>query len=367
MKSRFAACALVLALTACGGGGSSGGGGIQSTYTPPTPSTNLSQTSVQRADAQSALTGVQTYQEYAGGGSLSTLTAQRSLYALLKKVTAPMLQSGEPRRIFTCNDGSGVNESSVENANGSVTITIQDYYDSACTELESEIVWTASETQSGSQTVISGPANFSEYAQSNSTTPTETANAQVTFYETSNELTGFSFLLSDVTQNGAAVSGEIGVACNAASSTAISCGVAAIANVAALGAEEGSSASASVTVGSSVSVNMTVSAYQGADNSLSIAPGTFPDWTIAPSSDQTSSVSITGQGTSTGFTLTLTDSTNGGTFTITGTSSGAVTGTLTNNSSGATVASFTVNSSGDGTLTYSNGTQVQIVDYVVQG
>jgi hypothetical protein len=112
---------------------------------------------------------------------------------------------------------------------------------------------------------------------------------------------------------------------------------------------------------------MAVAAYQGAENALSIAQGTFPNWTISPASDQTASVSLTGAATSTGFTLTLTDNTNGGTFAITGSNSGAVTGTLTNNSTSATVATFTVNGQGNGTLTYGNGTQVQIVDYVVQG
>jgi hypothetical protein len=44
-----------------------------------------------------------------------------------------------------------------------------------------------------------------------------------------------------------------------------------------------------------------------------------------------------------------------------------VTGTLTDNSTGGTDATFTVNAQGNGTLTYSNGTQVSIVDYLVQG
>lgn len=279
-----------------------------------------------------------------------------------------MLQITRPRHTFACNGGAGLNESVVTTGPNTATLTIQDYYDSACTELESEIIWTATESQSGSQVVVSGPASFSEYAIGNSTTPTASANAQITFYENASyELTGFSYLLSGITQNGSPVGGEVGLACSIATSTTISCGVAAVANVAALSAEDGASVSATVTTGSSVSISMAVSAYQGSENALSIAQGTFPDWTISPSSDQTASVSITGTATSSGFTLTLTDNTNDGTFAITGSSSGTVTGTLTNNSSGATVATFTVNSLGNGTLTYSNGTQVQIVDYVVQG
>jgi hypothetical protein len=363
---RLTACVFIFALSACGGGGGSSSSGYISP--PPTPATNLSQQSVQRADAQSALTGVQAYEEYAGGGSVSTLSSERSLYALLKEITAPMLQVSHSRRVFTCNGGAGVNETIVETSSTTATVTLEDYYDSACTDLEAEIVWTVTESQSGSQTILSGPATFSKYAQGNSATPTQTASAQITFYENaSDQVTGFSYLLSNMTQNGSPISGEAGLACNVASSTSVSCGVAAIANVAALSAEDGALVSASVSTASSVTVSMAVAAYQGAENRLSIAQGTFPNWTISPASDQTASVSITGSATSTGFALTLTDNTNGGTFAISGSSSGNVTGTLTNNSTGATVASFTVNGQGNGTLTYSSGTQVQIVDYVVQG
>ncbi len=341
------------ALVACGGGG--GGGG---SVTPQaTPQTNISQTSVQRSDAQSALAGVQAYEEYSGGGSISTLTAVRAVHTLLTKINPKTLLSSPPRHVLTCNYGPGVNESVVANANGTDTVTIEDYYDDNCMDPEAEIVWTV--TSSG--TTVSGPALFTEYSTSGA--QTGSANVQITFVYNSagTELTGFSFLLSNVVDNGTPVSGEIGLACSAGTST--TCGVAAVANVAALDLEDGASVVASF--GTS-SVSMQIAAYQGAENALSVAAGTIPNWTISPSSDLVSSVSISGQATASGFTLTLTDSTNGGTLAMTGTSTG-VTGTLTNNATGATVASFTVNASGNGTLTYSNGTQVTIVDDIVQG
>ena len=342
---RIAAYALVATLTACGGGG----GGYSPPPAPqatPTPPTSLSQQAVQRSDAQSALSGVQAYQEYAGGGSLSTLTAQRAMHRALSKIN--------PRHPMACSDGETTTVGPV--VNGTVTETITDYYNANCTgQPEDQIVWTASEPNSNE---LTGPATFTQWSPSGAVTGT--ANATITFYFTNGgaTITGYSFLLTNVVQNGTAL-GDVGLAC---SSNA--CGIAAVANVAALNAMDG--ASVSLAVGTS-SVSMQIATYVGAQNSLSIAQGTFPNWTISPSSDQTASVSINGQATSTGFTLTLTDSTNGGTFAITGSSNGNVTGTLTNNSTSATVATFTVNSAGNGTLTYSNGTQVQIVDYVVQG
>lgn len=346
---RIAAYALVASLAACGGGG---GGG----YNPPppqptaTPATSLSQQAVQRSDAQGALSGVQAYEEYAGQGSVA-LTAVRAMHRGLSKA--------DPRHPLTCNTSPGVNETIVNNGNGTLTVTIEDYYDTLCTLPESEIVWTAS--LSGNN--VTGPATFTEY--SNSGAVIGTANAQITFYYTSTQVwTGFSFLLTNVTENGTAL-GDVGLACSVNSyGNCTATGIAAVANVPAINAMDG--ASVSLSVGAS-SVSMQISTYVGAENSLSIAPGAFPAWTISPSSDQTASVSIAGQATSTGFTLTETDGTNGGTFAITGSSSGTVTGTLTNNSTSATVATFTVNAIGNGTLTYSNGTQVQIVDYVVQG
>ena len=344
------------ALAACGGGGG-GGGGTGVTVPPPVP-TNLSETSVQRNDAQSALSGVQAYEEYAGGGSISTLTAVRVVHTMLAKLPARALVSGS-RHVMTCTS-SEPNEdySAVPGANNTEIVTIEDFYDPNCTLPEAKIVWTAS--ASGNN--LTGPATFTQYSQSSGAV-TSTADVQITFILNSADtaITGFSFLLSNVVDNGTAISGEIGLACNAG--TATTCDIAVVANVAALSAEDGSSVSATATTSS---ISMQISDYEGAENSLSIAQGTFPAWVISPSADLVASVSIAGQATSSGFSLSLTDSTNGGTFAITGTSSG-VTGTLTNNATGATVASFTVDDQGNGTLTYSNNSQVSIVDYIVQG
>lgn len=349
---RFAACAFVVSLTACGGGGGGGTVGPPAPQATATPATDLSQQAVQRNDAQSALTGVQAYDEYAGNGSISTLTAVRAIHRALAKAN--------PRHAMTCSGGETTTVGPL--INGTVTETITDYYNVNCTgQPEDQIVWTASEPNS---TTLTGPATFTQWSAAGAVTGT--ANATITFYITGGgaSITGYSFLLTNVVQNGTTL-GDIGLACSVnPNGTSSACGIAAAANVPALNAMDG--ASVSLSVGTS-SVSMQIADYQGGLNALTIAQGTFPNWTISPSSDQTSSVSLTGQATSSGFALTLTDNTNGGTFAITGSSNGTVTGTLTKTSSGATVATFTVNSQGNGTLTYGNGTQVQIVDYVVQG
>ena len=107
-------------------------------------------------------------------------------------------------------------------------------------------------------------------------------------------------MLTNVVQNGVTL-GDVGLACSVnANGASAACGIAAVANVPAISAMDG--ASVSLSVGTS-SVSMQITAYVGAENALSITQGTFPDWTISPTSDQTASVSISGQATSSGFTL----------------------------------------------------------------
>lgn len=258
---RIAAYALVASLTACGGGGG---------YSPPpppqptpTPATNLSQTGVQRSDAQSALSGVQAYEEYAGDGSISTLTAVRAMHRALSKVN--------PRHPMSCNNGAGENSTIVNNGNGTATETITDYYNVNCTgQPEDQIVWTASEPNSNT---LTGPATFTQWSPTGAVTGT--ANATITFYFTNGgaTITGYSFLLTNVVQNGTTL-GDVGLACSVNSSGAsTACGIAAVANVPSINAMDG--ASVTLAVGTS-SVSMQISAYQGAENALSIAQGAFP-------------------------------------------------------------------------------------------
>lgn len=363
VRSYFAAVCVALVVSACGGGG---GGSSSGGITPGGGNGNgngggssLSQTSVQRSDAEGALVGVETYRSYSDGGSPTTLTSLRRTLSRLGK-HAMLLHE---RSATTCENDSEISE--VAGTNGTEIFTIDDYYDSMCTQLEDSLVWTASAQGDD----ITGPATFTQYSTSGAITGT--ADAVITFVYTNSSLSvlsGISFLLTDVTENGSTSSGSIGLACSETAAGATGeCSVAVTENVAALSEELGAVATISL-ASSNQSIAMQIAAYQGAENALAIASGTFPAWTISPASDVVASDSIAGGATSGGgFTLTLTDNTNGGTLAIVGSSSGTVNGTLTNTATGSTVATFTIDSSGDGTLTYSSGTQVSIVDYIVQG
>ena len=358
----IAAYALVLSLTACGGGGggggsASGGGG---SVTPP-QQTNISQQSTQRADVQSGLGGIQAYESFEGGGSLTNFAATRALSAAVRREGRAVLTS--PRRDGASGCDDGVVSTAVPNSNDTVvTLTVSVYYDAACNNIESTLVWAASEPSS---TELTGPATLTEYSTTG--TVTETANATITFYLSGQDLTGISILESSIVANGVSL-GQAGVACNVASTTAFSCGVAAVTNIAASSLEDGANVSLSGSeTGSQLSLNMQVSAYQGALNGLSVAVATFPDWTISPSSDLLNTLAISGSGSPTSVTLTLTDSANDATLSMTGSPGGTITGTLTNNATGASVATFTINAQGSGTVTYGNGSTASIVDYMVQG
>ena len=357
---RIAAYALVVLLTACGGGGGSASGGGVS-VTPP-QQTNISQQSTQRADVQSGLGGIQAYESFEGGGSLTTFVATRALSAAVKREGRAVLTSLRRDGASGCDDGVVTTE--VPNSNDTVvTLTVSVYYDAACNDIESTLVWAASATSS---TEISGPAMLTNYSTTGAVT--ETANATIAFYiNGQDQLTGISILESSTAANGVSL-GQAGVACNVASTTAFSCGVAAVANITASSLEDGANVSLSGSeTGSQASVNMQVSAYQGAPNALSVAVATFPDWTISPSSDLLNTLAISGSGSATSVTLTLTDSANDATLSMTGSVGGTIAGTLTNNATGATVATFTVNAQGSGTVTYGNGSTASIVDYIVQG
>lgn len=366
----FAVLTISTMLAACGGGGgggttgSSGGGG--STVTPPGPSSaNMTQQSVQRADVQSSLAGVQAVRE-ASGGSATILARERNALraAVAQARRAGFFGSARVIAVATSAPGctNGTVTSTAAGPNGSTVFTVSTYYDSLCTEIESTVVWTA--TQSGD--TVSGPATETLYSTSG--TVTETANAQLTLvYSSTQVLTGLSILMTSIVSNGKQ-QGQVGIGCSTVSTTSVSCGVAVASDVYTSSLEQGANVSFTATTTSTgATVSMQASAYQSALDGLSISAAAFPDWTISPASAQTGSVSITGTESASAVSLSVTDSANGGSVAISGTVSGTMNGTLTRTDTGATVATFTIDQFGNGTLTYGNGTQVQIVNYAVQG
>lgn len=364
-----AAFSLAALLSACGGGGgggaTSGGGGV--TVTPPTPnSQNMTQSSVQRADVQSTLAGVQAQREY-GGGSTTAFARQR---AALRAAVEGARRAGmfgtarsplvTPTSAPGCSGGS--TSSTTPGTNGSEILTVTAYYDTLCTQIEDSIVWTA--TQNGN--VISGPATITLYSTAGALT--ETASGQIQFdYNSSQQLTGLSFLMTSIVVSGKQ-QGQLALGCSVTSSTTASCGVAVASDIFSLSLEDGANVSFTATTTSAGSTfSMQTIAYQSTIDGLSISAAGFPDWSISPSSAQTGSIAITGTQTASSVSFTAVDSSNGGSITVTGSSSGTLSGTIVRSDTNASVGTFTLDSNGNGTLTYGNGTQVSIFNYTVQG
>lgn len=327
----------------------------------------MAQQSVQRADVQNSLAGVQAVREYSGGNATVLVRHSAALKAAVAQArranmfaAVRTLATAAPTSAPGCSNGS--TSSTVAGANGSVVITVSTYYDSLCTQIENTIVWTA--TQNGD--IVSGPATVTAYSTSG--TITESADAQITFvYNSSGVLTGLSLLFTNIQSNGK-TQGELALGCSAPTTASTSCGVALAANVYSSSLEDGANVSFTATSGSSGStLSMQANSYQSGIDGLTISASQFPDWTITPGSAQTGSVAISGSETTSAVSLTVTDSTNGGSVAITGSPSGTIQGSVTRNDTGAPVATFTIDGSGNGTATYGNGTQVQIVSYAVQG
>ncbi len=346
-------------LSACGGGGggTSGGGVITVPTLPPPSGASMAQQSVQREDAQSGISGVQAARSFTGSAT-TTYSRIRAMRTFVERNGRAALFGPRARYgIGLCSNGQET--STTAGANNTAIVEIDTFYDALCTTLESQLVWTAS--QSGSN--LSGPATSTQYAQNGTITETDTMS--ITFYLSGQTVTGFSLFVSSILKSGIQI-GQAGVACTATSSTAVSCGVADANNVAS--GEVGANVSATVSVTATTTMSMQVSAYQSSGaNALAIAASSFPFWSISPAADQTQSVSISGSARAPSRSLTVDAATNGGALAISGSPSGAIAGTLTRNDTGATVATFALDGFGNGTLTYGDGTQVSILNYAVQG
>lgn len=121
-----------------------------------------------------------------------------------------------------------------------------------------------------------------------------------------------------------------------------------------------------------LSLTINGTGYTGAIGSLTLSAGTAPAWKI---SGGTKVVTLTGTA-SIGFgfstvmssvNLTLVDSADGLTATLTSAHGPGLTGTVTNTASGATVATIAVDLSGTGTIKYSDGSTEKVQDWIIIG
>ena len=109
--------------------------------------------------------------------------------------------------------------------------------------------------------------------------------------------------------------------------------------------------------------------YTGATQSMSISPATAPSWMVSGGSQVTTlsgtaTIGFGGSGMISNANITLVDSSDGLTITLTSISRGGLSGTVTN-SADQTVASVTVDANGDGTIDYTSGATAQIRDWVI--
>lgn len=120
-----------------------------------------------------------------------------------------------------------------------------------------------------------------------------------------------------------------------------------------------------------VALQLTVggTGFTGALQSMTIAPATAPAWSIAGGTQVTTlsgtaTIGFGPSGMMSNANITLTDSADGLTITLTSVGHGGLSGNVTN-SSGQTVATVTLDANGDGTINYTSGATAQIRDWVI--
>ncbi len=116
-------------------------------------------------------------------------------------------------------------------------------------------------------------------------------------------------------------------------------------------------------------VTVSGAGYTGATQSMTIAPATAPAWAMTGGTQVTtlSGTATIGFGQSAMMStanITLTDSADGLTITLSSIGRGGLSGNVTN-SSGQTVATVTVDANGDGVINYTTGATAQIRDWVI--
>ncbi|TAM56601.1 hypothetical protein EPN52_13670 [bacterium] len=356
----------ILALASCGGGGGGSAAAPPASATPPGTSTPapVTQAAVQRTDAAQSLQMLQASRGLNSGGVTTASVARRAATQVRRAMSAGVRHVAS---VGTCTSQTvtSMNQTSSTTA----TITVQSYYDQSCTSLEGTLVWNLTVN---SPTSVSGPATMTRYAASGSVVTYETLSLSMTFTDTT--LTQLSQLSVDVTSIASSVNGpsigSFGIACGLTGASSLTCGLGAVANMPSLSVEQGFTLGLTGSESaSSVQATITAQAFQGGLSALTLSPGTFPAWTISggallDSASATVAATYASNGTPTSLAFTMTDSQDQATVVLVANSSG-IAGTIARTDTGATVATFTIDALGNGTISYSNGTQGQIEDYLI--
>lgn len=373
------------ALSACGGGGGGGGSSaaIPSAPAPAPTSAPIQTTSVQRAVASGSLisySGTQQATSLGGYGGASTLGMRRRLDAAAARVTSAY-RAGARATAGSARRAQSVAYSACSNGAESATVAVsaseeqlyeRSFYDSACTKLHQDIYLDLVATGATSATAT---GNDTLYSLTGAVYAYETLTMSLTGVGTGAGT--FSVVLTDAASASSPTIASIGVACTMSSAT-LGCGIGAVTRQSGLAQDVGATANFTLTVPAStagaytVPVTGSANTYTGALGALSLGTGTFPNFAVSGGT-LTDNGTFTGSftyvsGELTASSFSLTDAASDGTATITSSGTPPVTtGTIKRTSTGAVLATFTVDAAGNGTITYSNGTTGQIVNWQVVG
>jgi hypothetical protein len=414
IRSFLALCAIAVVAACSGGGGggstmpSSGNGSGSSGSSAPSASTTAMKEQSVANSALSVSGNSLDVDQFGATGSVGIQAIQRALASRNGAVPA----TATP----TCQNGVEFSQSS--SGSGNYTQTIEFFYDSACTQPRKEI--TLNITFSSGTGTFTGTEELWDMSGNVVDYKTDTG----TFTFSGQQVTEVSVQRTVAAAPSATPFAENGFTCVFNSGQAIDCGDGIVATInnpqldphiyQNMGPSPSPSASASAAASPTPSptpfeigfagtvtgtqstpspspsassmptmspnngwnpqpfqlqVTVNGTGYTGATQSMTIAPATAPAWTITGGTQVTtlSGTATIGFGPSAMMStanITLTDSADGLTITLTSIGHGGLSGNVTN-SSGATVATVTVDANGDGVINYTSGATAQIRDWVI--
>lgn len=339
-------------------------------------------------------------------------SAEGAMSFAIRRAIASRSDSVSATATPSCQDG--VEFSQTSTGSGQFTETIEFFYDTACTQPRRLVTLNISFTSSG------GTADGAEelWDTSGNVVDYKTDNAAFTLQSNSQQLAQITVQRAVAAAPSATPFGENGFTCIFTGSNPIDCGNATVATIndrqldprtygssspvpspsasskasptpsptpfeigftgTVTGTQATPSPSASPSSGPNfgwnphnVQMQLTIAGtgYTGATQSMSISPATAPSWMVSGGSQVTTlsgtaTIGFGGSGMISNANITLVDSSDGLTITLTSISRGGLSGTVTN-SADQTVASVTVDANGDGTIDYTSGATAQIRDWVI--
>jgi hypothetical protein len=402
----FLALLAVAVFAACGGGGgsmspSTGSGGAN----PTTPNSTTTTAKTQSA-ANSALsvTGNSLdIDQFGSSGSITSFAIQRAIAAR---------DGGSTSWASPGSCQNGVEYSQTSPGSGQYNVTIEFFYDNACTQPRKLVTMAINFSSTGG--IINGTEEL--WDMNGNVVDYKTDEGTFAFAANSHQITQITVERTVAAQPSATPFSESGFTCIYNTSSPVDCGNAVVATIndpqidPQASSSPGASPSASPTASPTpyeigfagtvqgqfqtpspspspsgaptmspqfgwnpqpfdLQLTITGTGYTGATQSMTIAPATAPAWSITGGTQittlsGTATIGFGPSGMMSNANITLVDSADGLTITLTSIAHGGLSGNVTN-SSGQTVATVTVDANGDGTIDYTSGAMAQIRDWVI--